>query len=111
MAVKIRLSRIGKKHVPFYRIVAIDSRKQRDGQVLDNLGTYDGLKASLVVFNEEKYAQWISKGAQPTDSAKKVYKIYKKSGVSKAPGAPAAVEEKPKAKAKAKKAEKSTPNA
>ena len=41
--VKIRLSRIGKKHVPFYRIVAVDSREKRDGACLENLGTFDGL--------------------------------------------------------------------
>ncbi len=78
MAVKIRLSRIGKKHVPFFRIVAIDSRAKRDGQFLENLGTYDALKGTLVVFNEQLYDKWIARGAIPTDSAKKIYRTHKK---------------------------------
>jgi small subunit ribosomal protein S16 len=49
MAVKLRLTRIGKKKAPFYRIVAIDSRKKRDGAFLENLGTYDALKGNLVI--------------------------------------------------------------
>jgi len=48
MAVKLRLSRIGKKHAPFFRIVAVDSRKKRDGSYLENLGTYDSIKGSFV---------------------------------------------------------------
>ena len=79
MAVKIRLSRIGKKHVPFYRIVAIPSQKKRDGASLATIGTYDALKGSIITFDETVYNEWISKGAQPTHSAKKVYKLYKKS--------------------------------
>jgi small subunit ribosomal protein S16 len=78
MAVKIRLSRVGKKHVPFYRIVAINSQKKRDGACFATIGTYDALKSSIVCFNETLYNEWLSKGAQPTDSAKKVYKLYKK---------------------------------
>ena len=79
MAVKIRLSRIGKKHAPFYRVVAIDSQKKRDGASLDIIGTYDVLKSSIVRFDEALYSSWIAKGAQPTDSAKKIYNLFKKS--------------------------------
>lgn len=79
MAVKIRLSRIGKKHAPFYRVVAIDSQKKRDGKSLDIIGTYDALKGSIVRFDEALYSAWISKGAQPTDSAKKIFNLSKKS--------------------------------
>ena len=78
MAVKIRLSRIGTTNRPFYRLVAVDSRKKRDGAIIENIGTYDGLNAKIVLFNEPSYLNWISKGAQPTDSAKKVYRLYKK---------------------------------
>lgn len=77
MAVKIRLSRIGKKKVPFFRIVAIDSRRKRDGAFLDNIGTYDVLKGSVVTFHEDLYLSWIAKGAVVTDSAKKVYRLYR----------------------------------
>ena len=78
MPVAIRLSRVGTKHVPFFRVVVVDSRKKRDGAVLENLGTYDALNSKLVLFKPERYDAWVLQGAQPTDSAKKVYKIFKK---------------------------------
>jgi small subunit ribosomal protein S16 len=83
MAVKIRLSRIGKKHVPFFRIVAVDSRQKRDGACLENLGTYDALNNTFIQFHEERIADWISKGAVVTDSVKKLHRLYKAIGSSK----------------------------
>lgn len=77
MAVKIRLSRIGKKHVPFFRIIAIDSRKKRDGAYLENLGTYDVLNNTFVQFHEERINDWVAKGAVVTDSVKKLQRTYK----------------------------------
>lgn len=83
MAVKIRLSRIGKKGAPFYRIVAIDSRKKRDGEFLDNLGTYDALNPKLVRFNEERLKYWLSVGAQPSLTVQKIYNnLFKKAGAA-----------------------------
>lgn len=79
MAVKIRLSRIGKKHAPFYRIVAIDSRKKRDGESLDILGTYNPVEGTIVQFHNDKVESWVAKGAIMTDSVKKIQKLYKKS--------------------------------
>ncbi len=76
MSVKIRLARIGKKNAPFYRIVAIDSRKKRDGAFLEDLGTYDGLKAKLVHFHADRINHWISKGAQPSLTVKKLQKMH-----------------------------------
>lgn len=81
MAVRIRLSRIGKKHVPFFRLVAVDSRKKRDGQVLANIGTYDVLNRRIIQFHEEIYNEWVTKGALPTDSARKMHRLYKKEGI------------------------------
>lgn len=78
MAVKIRLSRIGKKQAPFYRIVAIDSRKKRDGECLQDLGTYDALNSTIVRFDEEGVNSWLAKGAIPTDTVKRLHKLYKK---------------------------------
>jgi len=78
MAVKIRLSRIGKKKAPFYRIVAVDSRKKRDGANLEILGTYDGLEGVIVNLDLAKIEDWISKGAIPTDSVKKLIHAFKK---------------------------------
>lgn len=78
MAVRIRLSRIGKKHVPIFRVVAVDSRKKRDGAILANIGTYDALNTSVVRFDEGLYQEWVAKGALPTDSALKIYRLFKK---------------------------------
>jgi len=78
MAVKIRLSRVGKKKAPFYRIVAVDSRKKRDGAFLESLGTYDGLKGVIVTLDQERVDYWVSKGAVVADSVKKLVKAYKK---------------------------------
>ena len=84
MAVKIRLARIGKKHAPFFRIVAIDSRKKRDGAYLETLGTYDVLKGALVQFNVERINDWVSKGAILSDSVKKMHREYTSQSGSKA---------------------------
>jgi small subunit ribosomal protein S16 len=101
MAVKIRLSRAGKKKVPFHRLVVVDGREKRDGAFLDTLGTYDGLNTQVVNFDEQGYLGWIQKGAQPTDSAKKLYRLFKKS-VSGAPVAPVVAKKSVSKKAKAK---------
>jgi small subunit ribosomal protein S16 len=81
MAVKIRLSRLGKKKTPFFRIVAVDERRKRDGSFLADIGTYDGLKGSIVTFDRAVFDEWISKGAIPTDSVKKIHRAYKKGSV------------------------------
>jgi small subunit ribosomal protein S16 len=78
MAVKVRLSRIGTKHVPFYRVVVVDGRKKRDGEYLDNLGTYDALKTTILSLDTEKLEAWVSKGAILSDSVQKIYKMHKK---------------------------------
>jgi len=78
MPVRLRLARIGKKHAPFYRIVAVDSRKKRDGAFLEDLGTYDVLKTQFVRFEQERIAYWISQGAMPSDSVKKLQKMHQK---------------------------------
>ena len=90
MAVKIRLARIGTKHKPFYRLIAIDARQKRDGQFLDNIGTYDAIKGSIVRFEEELYNNWISRGAQATPSASKIYRLFKKNGLAATQQRPAA---------------------
>ena len=81
MSVKIRLARIGKKHAPYYRIVAIDSRKKRDGASLEILGTYNPLKGELVQFHNDRIEDWISKGAIPTDAVRKLQKMYQQKGI------------------------------
>lgn len=71
--VRIRLTRMGATKRPFYRIVAADSRRPRDGKFLEILGHYDPVKQPHELkVDEEKVKQWISKGAQPSDTVKKL---------------------------------------
>ncbi|MCX7794585.1 MAG: 30S ribosomal protein S16 [Thermodesulfovibrionales bacterium] len=70
--VKIRLMRMGAHKRPFYRIVVADSRTRRDGPYIELLGTYDPLKNSEVRLDKEKVKEWLQKGAQPTESVKRL---------------------------------------
>lgn len=75
MAVKIRLSRIGKKNAPIYRIIATDGRNKRDGKYLEYLGTYHPSTKKIESFNTERFQYWVSVGAVPTDVVKKITKV------------------------------------
>ena len=71
MAVKIRLTRLGDKKAPFYRVVVADSRSPRDGRFIDNIGTYNPLTdPAEIKIDVEKAQKWIANGAQTTDTAK-----------------------------------------
>ena len=71
MAVKMRLTRLGDKKSPSYRIVVIDSRTARDGEYIDKVGHYDPTKQPAeIVIDKEKAADWLSKGVQPTETVK-----------------------------------------
>ena len=71
--VKIRLTRLGSHKKPFYRMIVTDSRVRRNGPFIEILGTYDPLKEpSEIKIDTERAKHWISKGAQPTDIAKKL---------------------------------------
>jgi len=73
MAVKIRLKRMGAKKKPFYRIVVADSHMPRDGRFLEEIGTYDPLQnPSKLVLKEERVSYWMEKGAQPSDTVKRL---------------------------------------
>lgn len=75
MAVKLRLTRMGAKKAPFYRIVAIDERKARDAQYLDNIGYYDPTKQPAEVkIDSEKALKWLANGAQPTETVRSLLK-------------------------------------
>lgn len=71
MALKIRMSRAGTRHRPFYKIVVADSRKARDGSFVERVGSYNPLlekgHKDRVVLNVERVKYWLSKGAQPSD--------------------------------------------
>jgi len=102
MSVKMRLTRMGDKKSPFYRIVVIDSRKARDGKYIDLVGTYNPLtEPATIVLKEDKIKQWLANGVQPTDtvrdilSHKGLIEPKKRSVPNKiAPPAPKAKEEK-----------------
>ncbi|UCB44350.1 MAG: 30S ribosomal protein S16 [Spirochaetota bacterium] len=72
MSVKIRLTRVGTRKKPYYRIIAVDSRKKRDGAWLENLGVYQPLKQEdeQVVLQQERIKEWLSKGARPSHTVK-----------------------------------------
>lgn len=71
MPVRLRLQRHGRKKRPFYRLVAADSRSQRDGRFLERLGHYNPLTdPAEIVVNEEKALKWLKQGARPSDTAK-----------------------------------------
>ena len=81
MAVKMRLKRMGKKRNPIYRIVVADARSPRDGRNIDEIGLYDPNQEPCVVNIDEEAAQdWLSKGAQPTDT---VARLLKNAGIEK----------------------------
>lgn len=71
MAVKIRLTRMGDKKSPFYRVVVADSRSPRDGKFIDIVGIYNPkTEPAEIKIDAEKAKSWILKGAQPTDTAR-----------------------------------------
>ena len=72
MAVKLRLTRMGAKKAPFYRIVATDARRSRDGQYLELIGTYAPTNDGKVTINEELALKWLKNGAIPTDTVKSI---------------------------------------
>jgi small subunit ribosomal protein S16 len=76
MPVKIRLTRMGKKKQPTYRVVVADSRTPRDGAYIDQIGRYDPRQdPSLIEIDNDKALDWLQKGAQPTDRARKLLEI------------------------------------
>ena len=76
--VKIRLKRMGMKKHPFYRIVVADERSPRDGRFIEEIGYYNPMtQPAQIKVDNEKAADWMKKGAQPTDT---VRKLLKKSG-------------------------------
>ena len=77
--VKIRLRRMGAKKAPFYRVVVADSRYPRNGRFIEEIGYYDPMKEPAEIkIDGDKAKDWISKGAQPTDT---VRALLKKTGV------------------------------
>lgn len=76
MAVKIRLKRLGKIRVPQYRIVIVDSRKKRDGRVIEEIGKYHPKEdPSFIEVQSERAQYWLGVGAQPTEAVEAILKV------------------------------------
>ena len=102
MSVRVRLTRVGAKKNPIWRVVVSDQRSPRDGRFIETIGHYNPqTNPSTIVIDEERFRHWVSRGAQPTNTVKQLVKAHAKgvaggtstgsAGVSQ--GAPAAVAE------------------
>lgn len=88
MATRIRLKRFGAKHNPHYRIAVMDQRKPRDGRAIEEIGHYDpNTDPSTVQVNADRAQYWLSVGAQPSETVKR---LFTQAGVTQAPQAQAA---------------------
>jgi small subunit ribosomal protein S16 len=91
VAVRIRMKLMGRKHRPYYRIVAIDHRQPRDGRVIEELGSYDPMVKNTderVKLNLERVDYWSSVGAQPSENVAVLVKKYRKKMQKQATAAP-----------------------
>jgi small subunit ribosomal protein S16 len=76
MAVAMRLTRVGSKKNPVYRVVVADSRSPRDGRFIEIVGRYNPqTEPSTIDFDEDRVKDWLSKGAQPSNTVKRLLKI------------------------------------
>jgi small subunit ribosomal protein S16 len=98
LAVRIRLTRVGATKRPSYRVIAIDSRRPRDGRALEILGFYDPLTdPATVQLDGERIQAWIEKGAKPSDTVVKLMRQASAGGSAPAE-APASAKAKPAAR-------------
>jgi small subunit ribosomal protein S16 len=75
MAVRMRLTRVGSKKNPIYRVVVADSRSPRDGKFIEIVGRYNPqMEPSLIEFDENKVKDWLAKGATPSDTVQRLLK-------------------------------------
>lgn len=73
MAVRVRLTRVGGKKNPIWRVVVADQRSPRDGRVIETIGRYNAqVEPSEIVLDEERLRHWLARGAQPTGTVKKL---------------------------------------
>ena len=76
MAVRMRLTRVGSKKNPVYRVVVADSRSPRDGKFIEIVGRYNPQHdPSLIEFDEERVKEWLAKGVQPSGTVQKLLKV------------------------------------
>jgi small subunit ribosomal protein S16 len=105
MSVRVRLTRVGSKKNPIWRVVVSDQRSPRDGRFIETIGHYNPqTNPSTIVIDEERFQHWVSRGAQPTNTVKQLVRAQAKSAVAVAepepePEAAAAAEPEPDAPA------------
>jgi small subunit ribosomal protein S16 len=76
MAVRLRLTRVGGKKDPLWRVVVADQRSPRDGRVIETIGHYNAqTDPSTIVLNEDRARTWLARGAQPSDTVRKLLQI------------------------------------
>jgi small subunit ribosomal protein S16 len=76
MAVRLRLTRIGGKKDPVWRVVVADQRSPRDGRIIESIGQYNAqTDPSTIKIDEDRVRHWLARGAQPTDQVRKLLKI------------------------------------
>jgi small subunit ribosomal protein S16 len=81
VAVRLRLTRVGGRKNPIWRVVAADQRSKRDGRVLETIGHYNAqTQPSTIVLDEERVRHWLARGAQPTETVRKLLKTQGISG-------------------------------
>ncbi len=84
MAVRLRLTRVGGRKDPVWRVVVADQRSPRDGRIIETVGQYNAqTEPSTIVLKEDRIREWLDKGAQPTDT---VRKILRTQGISTSAG-------------------------
>jgi small subunit ribosomal protein S16 len=84
VAVRLRLTRVGGRKNPIWRVVAADQRSKRDGRVLETIGHYNAqTQPSTIVLDEERVRHWLERGAQPTET---VSKLLKTQGITRPAG-------------------------
>ncbi len=90
MAVRVRLTRVGSRKNPIWRVVVADQRSPRDGRVIETIGRYNAqVEPSEIVLDEERLRHWLGRGAQPSGT---VRKLMRAKGIAPAASAPAAAE-------------------
>ena len=73
MAVRLRLTRVGGRKDPVWRVVVADQRSPRDGRIIETVGQYNAqTEPSTIVLKEDRILEWLDKGAQPTDTVRKI---------------------------------------
>ena len=87
MAVRVRLTRVGGRKNPIWRVVVADQRSPRDGRVIETIGRYNAqVEPSEIVLDEERLEHWLARGAQPSETVKKLIRAKERSAAGTSAG-------------------------